>query len=77
MDGDKPKARGVLAICDGGFEGMEYELTSDEVLIGRNPNTTITLLDENISREQQGYLGVIGAMMSGVTMANMHVLSKD
>ncbi len=24
----------------------------------------------------QGYLGVIGAMMSGVTMANMHVLSK-
>ncbi len=51
MDGDKPKARGVLVICDGGFEGMEYELTSDEVLIGRNPNTTITLLDENISRE--------------------------
>ncbi len=24
----------------------------------------------------QGYLGVIGAMMSGVTIANMHVLSK-
>jgi adenylate cyclase len=51
MDGDRPKARGVLVICNGGFEGMEYELTSDETLIGRNPNTDITLLDENISRE--------------------------
>ncbi len=51
MDGDKPAARGVLIICNGGFEGMEYELTSDETLICRNPNTNITLLDENISRE--------------------------
>ena len=30
---------------------MEYEPTSDETLIGRNPKTDITLLDENISRE--------------------------
>jgi len=51
MDGDRPEARGVLVICNGGFEGMEYELTSDETLIGRNPTTDITLLDENISRE--------------------------
>jgi adenylate cyclase len=51
MDGDQPEARGVLVICTGGFEGMEYELTSDETLIGRNPKTDITLLDENISRE--------------------------
>jgi pSer/pThr/pTyr-binding forkhead associated (FHA) protein len=51
MDADRPKARGVLIICTGGFEGMEYELTSDETLIGRNPKTDITLLDENISRE--------------------------
>ncbi len=51
MDGDRPGARGVLVICNGGFEGMEYELTSDETLIGRNPKTDITLLDENISRE--------------------------
>ena len=43
--------RGVLVICNGGFEGMEYELTSDETIIGRNPTTQITLLDENISRE--------------------------
>ena len=51
MDGDKPEARGVLVICEGGFEGMEYELSSGETLIGRNPTTDITLLDENISRE--------------------------
>ncbi len=25
----------------------------------------------------QGYLGIVGAMLSGVTMANMHVLSKE
>ena len=30
---------------------MEYELSSGETLIGRNPTTDITLLDENISRE--------------------------
>ena len=51
MGSDKPAARGVLVICNGGFEGMEYELRSDETLIGRNPTTDITLLDENISRE--------------------------
>ncbi len=51
MDGDRTEARGVLVICNGGFEGMEYELTSGETLIGRNPTTHITLLDENISRE--------------------------
>jgi len=51
MGANRPAARGVLVICNGGFEGMEYELTSDETLIGRNPKTDITLLDENISRE--------------------------
>jgi len=25
----------------------------------------------------QGYLGIIGAMLSGITMANMHVLAKE
>ena len=40
-----------LVICNGGFEGMEYELNSEETLIGRNPTTDVTLLDENISRE--------------------------
>jgi pSer/pThr/pTyr-binding forkhead associated (FHA) protein len=49
--GGNPEARGVLVICNGGFEGMEYALTADETLIGRNPTTDITLLDENISRE--------------------------
>ncbi len=51
MGTNRPEARGVLVICNGGFEGMEYQLTSDETLIGRNPKTDITLLDENISRE--------------------------
>ncbi len=44
-------ARAVLVICNGGFEGMRYELRSEDTLIGRNPNTDITLLDESISRE--------------------------
>jgi adenylate cyclase len=38
-------------IRNGGFEGMVYELCAEETLIGRNPTTDITLLDEGISRE--------------------------
>ena len=41
----------VLVICNGGFEGMRHELSRDETIIGRNPTTDITLLDESISRE--------------------------
>jgi pSer/pThr/pTyr-binding forkhead associated (FHA) protein len=41
----------VLRIRNGGFEGMTYALEGEETLIGRNPNTDITLLDEGISRE--------------------------
>jgi len=44
-------ASAKLVICNGGFEGMEYELSAEETLIGRNPTTDVTLLDENISRE--------------------------
>jgi adenylate cyclase len=51
MESDRSAMRGVLVICNGGFEGMEYELNSEETLIGRNPTTDVTLLDENISRE--------------------------
>ena len=40
-----------LTIKNGGFEGMTYELVAEENLIGRNPTTDITLLDEGISRE--------------------------
>ena len=43
--------RAKLLICNGGFEGMTYELSRAETLIGRNPTTDITLLDEGISRE--------------------------
>jgi pSer/pThr/pTyr-binding forkhead associated (FHA) protein len=42
---------GRLEILNGGFEGMTYDLSEDEILIGRNPTTHITLLDEGISRE--------------------------
>ena len=44
-------ARGMLVICTGGFEGMEYPLSQEETIVGRNPTTNITLLDEGISRE--------------------------
>jgi hypothetical protein len=42
---------GRLEILNGGFEGMTYELTTEEIVIGRNPATELTLLDEGISRE--------------------------
>ena len=42
---------GRLEILNGGFEGMTYDLSEEEVVIGRNPTTHITLLDEGISRE--------------------------
>ena len=41
----------VLVILNGEFEGMRYPLVAEETLIGRNPTTDVTLLDENISRE--------------------------
>jgi pSer/pThr/pTyr-binding forkhead associated (FHA) protein len=44
-------ANGRLEIMNGGFEGMTYALSGQEVVIGRNPTTDITLLDEGISRE--------------------------
>jgi len=42
---------GVLVVLSGNFEGTEHQLGKDETLIGRNPTTDITLLDEGISRE--------------------------
>jgi pSer/pThr/pTyr-binding forkhead associated (FHA) protein len=42
---------GRLVIQNGGFEGMTFELMAEETLIGRNPTTDITLLDDGISRE--------------------------
>ena len=44
-------AGAALVICNGGFEGMEYAIEAEETLIGRNPTTDVTLLDEKISRE--------------------------
>jgi pSer/pThr/pTyr-binding forkhead associated (FHA) protein len=51
MAAEQNPAGAVLVICNGGFEGMEYEIAGEETIIGRNPTTDITLLDENISRE--------------------------
>jgi pSer/pThr/pTyr-binding forkhead associated (FHA) protein len=44
-------AGAALVILNGEFEGMRYPLNAEETLIGRNPTTDVTLLDENISRE--------------------------
>jgi pSer/pThr/pTyr-binding forkhead associated (FHA) protein len=46
-----PAELGRLEILNGNFEGTSYDLTNQEVVIGRNPTTDITLLDEGISRE--------------------------
>jgi pSer/pThr/pTyr-binding forkhead associated (FHA) protein len=43
--------RGVLVVQTGDFQGSEHPLAKDETIIGRNPTTDITLLDEGISRE--------------------------
>jgi pSer/pThr/pTyr-binding forkhead associated (FHA) protein len=48
---DGAQSPAVLLIRNGGFEGMSYALDGEETLIGRNPTTDITLLDEGISRE--------------------------
>jgi len=45
--GDVP----YLVIGTGGFAGQRFELSGEEIVIGRNPNTDITLLDEGLSRE--------------------------
>jgi len=50
-DSADPAGLGRLEILNGGFEGMTYDLSDREVVIGRNPTTDITLLDEGISRE--------------------------
>lgn len=44
-----PAAR--LVALNGDFEGMVYSLVQEETIIGRNPTTDITLLDDGISRE--------------------------
>ena len=43
--------RGQLEIIRGDFPGTTYALDADEVMIGRNPTTDITLLDEGVRRE--------------------------
>ena len=49
---DQSTGTGRLEILNGGFEGMTYDLTTEEVVLGRNPTTDITLLDEGSSRQR-------------------------
>lgn len=51
MSADEAQPNAALVIRNGGFEGMLYTIHDTETLIGRNPTTDITLLDEGISRE--------------------------
>ena len=50
-----PKAGGpecpYLRIESGGFAGSCFALSADQIVIGRNPDTDITLLDDGLSRE--------------------------
>ena len=48
---DREPAQAVLVVLTGDFQGTEHALEKEETLIGRNPTTDITLLDEGISRE--------------------------
>lgn len=47
---ERPSAARLVAM-NGDFEGMVYALVEDETILGRNPTTDITLLDDGISRE--------------------------
>lgn len=49
-ENDRPTG-GQLEILNGGFEGAIYVLDNEVIVIGRDPTTDITLLDEGISRE--------------------------
>ena len=40
-----------LLVQNGDFAGLRYALAAEETLIGRNPTTDITLVDDGISRE--------------------------
>lgn len=46
-----PRRGAALVVRSGDFAGTRYDLGDGETLIGRNPTTDITLLDEGASRE--------------------------
>jgi pSer/pThr/pTyr-binding forkhead associated (FHA) protein len=47
----KAPLRATLLVKTGDFAGLRYPLAAEETLIGRNPTTDITLVDDGISRE--------------------------
>lgn len=52
MSEESPRRRPArLVALNGDCKGMVYELTADETMIGRNPTSDISLLDDGISRE--------------------------
>lgn len=44
-------ARARLVVVRGAFPGTTYDLGPGETLIGRNPRTDVTLVDEGVSRD--------------------------
>jgi pSer/pThr/pTyr-binding forkhead associated (FHA) protein len=47
----KSQLQASLLVQNGDFAGLRYPLAAEETLIGRNPTTDITLIDDGISRE--------------------------
>ncbi len=47
----KSQLQASLLVQNGDFAGLRYALGPEETLIGRNPTTNITLVDDGISRE--------------------------
>ncbi len=47
----KSQLQASLLVQNGDFAGLRYPLSAEETLIGRNPTTDITLVDDGISRE--------------------------
>jgi pSer/pThr/pTyr-binding forkhead associated (FHA) protein len=47
----KSQLQASLLVQNGDFAGLRYPLAAEETLIGRNPTTDITLVDDGISRE--------------------------
>ena len=62
-------ANGRLEIMNGGFEGMAYDLNEEEVILGRNPTTNITLPHLNRMRRTTGADSGAG---DAVCSASMH-----
>jgi pSer/pThr/pTyr-binding forkhead associated (FHA) protein len=50
-EGAQGMNKAALVVRKGGVPGTRYEIAANPTLIGRNPSTHVTLVDEGISRE--------------------------